>query len=239
MARKTKAEQVELPKWPAMTVHGVHITREQAGEVLIRTNRWDQHTNDRRWNEQVWKMAGVPLADSYLSNFDEIRRVEERLRVLPLQYLRNERIASSWLGGPHGWCDWDGTIFSNQYNIGKWPQVNEVRDEWAVIAKTFPFLNLVCTLWSEEAGVPNNKPLVCFRVVKGRVRAGVVTAETRHWQYRRFTPTSPTLKLTDRNERGCDEASLRQAIARVLESTPSPTDWARLSCAKEVFVSER
>jgi hypothetical protein len=70
--------------------------------------------------------------------------------VLQLSYLENARIASSWIGGPHGWCDWDGTIGCANYNIGKWPTVEAVTEDWHAIAAAFPYLNLRAQLVPDE-----------------------------------------------------------------------------------------
>lgn len=69
---------------------------------------------------------------------------------LDLQYLYNSRIMSSWIGGPHGWCNWNGYIGCSNYNIGKHPSVEEVCKEWQTIATTFPYLSLKSQLIAEE-----------------------------------------------------------------------------------------
>lgn len=69
---------------------------------------------------------------------------------LDLQYLYNSRILSSWIGGPHGWCDWNGYIRCSNYNIEKHPSVEEICKEWQVIATAFPYLNLKSQLITEE-----------------------------------------------------------------------------------------
>ena len=86
-----------------------------------------------------------------------------------LSYLGNEQIVSSWIGGAHGWCDWHGNIFTNNYNIGKWPSCETVYKEWQIIAKAFPFLNLRSQLLSGETCEDGNQPIIEFAVKGGKV----------------------------------------------------------------------
>ena len=55
---------------------------------------------------------------------------------IELEYLSNHRIVSSWIGGPHGWCNWEGNIGCNNYNIGKHPSCKEVYNEWIKMSAT-------------------------------------------------------------------------------------------------------
>ena len=88
-----------------------------------------------------------------------------------LSYLNNNQIVSSWIGGPHGWCDWEGNIYTKNYNIGKWPSVEEVYNEWVTIAEAFPFLSLKSQLLNCEAGQDDieQKPVVEFVIKDGKV----------------------------------------------------------------------
>lgn len=79
---------------------------------------------------------------------------------------------SCWIGGTHGWCDWDGTIFANSFNVGKWPTVEEVEKDWQAIAAAFPFLDLRSQLLnrgSSEAVDEGASPVVEFVVRNSRV----------------------------------------------------------------------
>lgn len=162
-----------LPKWPALVVVGEKITKEQAYEVLVRTHQWYLGTNDREWERIVYNLLGVPMVtskDGYKHvDHDALSRVREELQVLGLEYLNNSRVASAWIGGPHGWCDWEGNIGSNNYNIGKWPSIEEVLEEWSSIAAAFPFLNLRSQLWSGET-CEEGHPVVEFVVKDGAVK---------------------------------------------------------------------
>lgn len=158
----------DLTKWPRLLVKGEPVTREQANEILIRTYSWSPCINDREWEEQVCALGdeyGMPVyaphrlkPGEYGERWREIegrrQAARERAGILDLHYLGNQRIASSWIGGPHGWCDWDGRIGCSDYNIGKWPSLEEVCEDWATIAAAFPYLDLHAQLVTDEgAGV--------------------------------------------------------------------------------------
>jgi len=222
---------VTLPKWPAMTVQGESITREQAAEVLVRTNSWQHFSNDREWERTVADVLGVPYHKDNYPNipWEAIQKVENDLGVLPLSYLYNSRVMSSWIGGPHGWLTWDGRVWSNNYNVGKWPSVQEVRDEWAMIAEAFPFLRLRCQLWAGETTQKelNGKPLVEFTVANGKVRV-------RMGQEQIYRPdTNIEFRMEAGSERGCSEKTLRWALeitrAKMEKLRPPPTAWDRLA----------
>jgi hypothetical protein len=178
--------QRALPKWPALLVQGEKVTPEQAKEILIRTDSFSFSSNDeafsselnnivygvkgKSWSltENLQKKFGFDWSQA--CNYTEEKRTE--VGNLDLQYLYNSRIVSSWIGGPKGWCDWDGNIQTSNYNIGKWPSIEEVYDEWDVIARAFPFLKLRAQLMNCEAcetDAVDPKPVVEFIVKNGRV----------------------------------------------------------------------
>ena len=155
---KLKASDELLTKWPRLVVAGESVTEKQANEILIRTDSMRWHTNDRDWSRTVSQITGVPQLDWQVKrDVQDIGSVLEaqvearhRLGYIDLQYLSNHRIASTWIGGPHGWCRWDGKIGSSKYNVGKWPKVEEVDDEWSAIAEAFPYLELSAQLVTNE-----------------------------------------------------------------------------------------
>lgn len=196
----TKQEffNIGLPKWPALAVVGKAVTPKQAYEILIRTDNLYFSSNDREFDKQLNETlfdieipkAGYDTANDAIAVklgldikdssglSDKWQRIEEykqpfldAIKPVSLSYLANHRIVSSWIGGPHGWCDWQGNIGCRNYNIGKYPSVQEVYEEWKAIAEAFPFLELTCQLMSHEAGPEDgiDKPLVEYRVSNGRV----------------------------------------------------------------------
>jgi hypothetical protein len=188
---------IALPKWPAFVVVGKPVTKEQAMEILIRTDSLCFSSNDREFDRELKEslfevkieksgfqteddaikdLLGIkeedPLGWKKLWDYKDKRR--EEAGALPLVYLGNSQIVSSWIVGPHGWCDWRGNIGCNNYNIGKWPSVERVYEEWELIAKTFPFLELTCQLMGHEAGYGpedgEDIPVIEFRIKNGKVK---------------------------------------------------------------------
>ena len=173
----------DLTKWPRLTVVGEPVTEDQADEILIRTNNWDWiGCNDKAWKQMVETCAGVfgfPPEPSWAEEFEtrvdrmrdhsyKLGEFKERMGILELSYLDNCRIESSWIGGPKGWCDWDGTIGTRNYNIGKWPSHEEVLADWEKIAQAFPYLRLNAQLWPDE-GEGGSLPAVQYNVRDGQV----------------------------------------------------------------------
>ena len=151
---------------------------------------------------------------------DYICKKKYEVKDLDIYYLQNSRIVSCWIGGTKGWCDWNGNIECSNYNIGKWPSIKEVYEEWCVIAKEFPYLNLRSQLMNCEAyeaisddGENEPKPIVEFIVKDGKVEM--------------VEPTEQLIPMTDidisnRSEIGCTLEQFRQAV-----------DYTKAKVAKE------
>jgi hypothetical protein len=199
----------DLTKWPRLIVVGKKVTETQANEILLRTDSWWLSTNDKRWQAAIYELAGIPTNPEY--GWPQPSDFTREINALQLHYLHNEQIVSSWIGGPHGWCSWDGSIGCSHYNIGKWPSVEEVTEDWRAIAAAWPFLDLRAQLIPDEgeAEAP---------AVEWRVRAGAVE-EVKPGK----TLTPPTLDLgaawhrvmAPGGERGVSYERLSSALAQV------------------------
>lgn len=171
-----------LGKWPCLVVVGDPVTPEQAMEILIRTDMLEFITNDKYFNNKCASYFYGRQIDSLGSFSDQFRgedgkvdfhnywrfkdRTKDAVGQIDLQYLYNSRIMSSWMGGPHGWCDWNGYIGCSNYNIGKWPSVEEVCKEWQAIATAFPYLNIKSQLIADEG---EGNIAIEFEVKDGKV----------------------------------------------------------------------
>lgn len=182
--------EIGLPKWPGLLVVGDKVTREQAMEILIRTDDLEFSCNDNLFMRQLSKVVyGIDpdkswhIADAmqkqlgleWQDAWNKINKTRSEYRIIEnLYYLQNRMIVSAWVGGPHGWCDWEGNIYTAQYNIGKWPSVESVYNEWVDIASTFPFLKLTAQLLSREIGDEDpGVPVVQFNVANGVVSMSI------------------------------------------------------------------
>ena len=181
---------INLPKWPALEVVGAKVTRAQAEDIILRTTGLSYfstnsgeactklieiffdikdatRTGTKYPAHSIYDALPIDEADKKLRNtYTRIKSIAEQL-----EFLQNHQIVSSFIGGPHGWCNWNGTIGCASFNIGKWPSVEDVLLEWKLIAKTFPYLDLTSRLFSGETCEENNKPLVEFIIKNGKAKA--------------------------------------------------------------------
>lgn len=164
-----------LPKWPALVVLGKTISSDQAAEIIIRTDGFYFSTNDRDFRISLYKALGIALTD-HEPNHNDLIQARNKYQLLPLDYLNNSWIVSSWIGGAHGWCNWRGNLHCNNYNIGKWPTAGDVLQEWALIALAFPFLSLRCQLFNGEVS-DNTMPVIEYIIENGTVQ-WIIPTET-------------------------------------------------------------
>lgn len=167
-----------LGKWPAMVVVGKTVSKERAAEILLRTQTYPISTNEKDFEKAINKIVfGIEKRwPEFEPHSEECRQNLSKLQPIVLEYVHNSQVASCWIGGPHGWCNWDGTIGCSNYNIGKWPSTKVIREEWKKIAKAFPFLELTCQLYGDETHkVEENNlfPVVEYVVKNGKVRQKV------------------------------------------------------------------
>lgn len=206
---------MELTKWPRLLVAGDAVSEDQADDILVRTDGWYMATNDRSWQATVYRIAGIEVDDRYgWPATAALQDFRTRARVLDLSYLNNSQIASSWIGGPHGWCSWSGEIGCSTHNIGKWPSVEDVTEDWQSIAAAFPYLALRAQLVTDEG-----EGELAGEWVIGEGSVSYDPAPTRQLRivnepniFGIFGPVS--------RERGCSEERLRKALATVLGDAP-------------------
>lgn len=181
-----------LPKWPQMVVTGVPVTVEQAKEIIRRTDLFFQHGyggNDHKYNLVVKLLLGMPVykrkhsLDSMVAtdlgidlpeaeDWKQVYQAENLWRarwgVVDTSYVNNCWLSSAFIFGPHGWCHPDGQI-GYLDNVGKWPSVEEVFNDWQVLAQAFPYLDVGVTLMSGEGCEDNIEPVVSMIVKGGEV----------------------------------------------------------------------
>lgn len=196
-----------LPKWPALVVAGNPITRDEACEVLIRTQDFHFSTNDRAFQREIEDLLGIPEYDysteTLRPHYDAVDARYKEYQCLGLEYLQNRRIVSCYIGGPHGWCNWNGRIHCDSYNIGKWPTCEAVFKEWQLIATAFPFLTLTSQLWSGEQCEESTKPIIQFNIADGKATVHEPTASL-------YRPVNDFTLFG--HERGCTVQELSKAL---------------------------
>ena len=160
-----------LPKWPQMIVTGEPVTVEQAKDIIFRTDRFltdaSEYSggNARDFNDDYRERAGLnEIRETFPKTWWDM--VPHAAGYIDTQYVRNDWGSCAFVFGPHGWCHPDGTIRFND-NVGKWPSVEDVLNDWTLLAEAFPFLNLHVTLMSGESMDEDTKPVVNIRVQSG------------------------------------------------------------------------
>lgn len=166
-----------LPKWPQMRVSGKPITVEQAKEIIRVTDIFFDYPsgNDRATINWVVDALQFPheLEPVGSWSFEVQAEWRERWGISPERSLKsnfvyNDWISCSFIGGPHGWCNPDGTIKFTD-NIGKHPHGESVYEDWSLVAECYPFLEIGITLMSGEACEEGTFPVMSFLVDKGKV----------------------------------------------------------------------
>lgn len=148
----TKLNDIITCKWPQCVIVGKKLTKEQAQEVLIKTDLFFTSSyscgNDDKFEQELRKRLNMPPMNDWNSAREEYERIynenqswKSEHKVLDLNYLTNNWISSCYVGGPNGWCHVDGTIHSTK-NIGKWPNWNEIVEDLEQLGNEFPFLDI-------------------------------------------------------------------------------------------------
>ncbi|MEV0617644.1 hypothetical protein AB0I81_30285 [Nonomuraea sp. NPDC050404] len=212
----------DLTKWPRLLVAGEPVTREQANEILIRTDPWFLSPNDQAWVSAVEGVAaeyGMPVDPPFSADIETKkaswaakRAWQKRTGVLQLEYLGNQRIASPWIGGPKGWCDWDGRIGCSNYNIGKYPSVEQLTSEWQRIAVAFPYLRLHAQVLDIDEDEGTGPVLATWAVMDGR--AALVEPVGEVAPIVQLDEWDVLARLLPGGERGVTLERLREALAQ-------------------------
>lgn len=166
-------EDMGWPKWPKLIMVGETVKQEQAWEILIRTNSWfmlEYNYSQDIIGETIKKFytQTLPHEHQISGNSIDIEDLIEKLDVIHLHYLDNARIQSNWIGGLKGWMNWDGRLFTNNYNIGKWPTEEELIEDIEDIMHAFPYLNfelqLVREIYDDNSDLESAYPFFTCRV---------------------------------------------------------------------------
>lgn len=163
---------VSLPKWPQCIIKGKSIIKEQAMEIIRRTDDFfvtGYGGNNEWFNKKALRLINKP---DYTNDIDWDEYAEQRDEwnkkwgSIGLNYLSNSWVSTAYIHGPNGWCHPDGTI-EFHYNIGKWPSVEEVYDDLETLGKEFPFLELTLTLMNGEDCENSNEALISLSLKDG------------------------------------------------------------------------
>lgn len=159
---------IELTKWSRLVVVGEPVTVEQAYEILLRTCSLKYYPTSYPKQYTVGRFLetlDLPEPNEYGHlEQDEVEAMYLSIGSLDLYELENDRFFSCWVNGRHGWVNFDGKVFSNNYNIGKWPEADTVYRDICLIAERFPFLTASFQLCPNEG---SDSPIVQFDINNG------------------------------------------------------------------------
>lgn len=206
MRTKEELMNLRLPKWPQCIITGTSISTEDALEIIRRTDRaldGEPCGNNKEWNNMLISNYHMPelyrLRDNESCDIDkyyvEIEEWREKWGWINLQYLSNDWINCCTFGGAQGWMHPDG-IIGYFYNIGKYPEVEEVFEDLQQIVTAFPFLELECTLMNHEYcdNESDNMPVVSFLVRNQTVELVDPLERNIHEEFNRNVPTYEELE---------------------------------------------
>ena len=184
-----------LPKWPAAFVTGTSVTPEQAKDIIFRTDysintpgSYSLGGNDRNFKriceqlfgwqellaaEDTWHSLTADQRSAFVEKHGEgpwelSHRWSEEMGMISTEYVNNSWLSSAYIGGPHGWISPKGEIFSDGH-YGKWPSVSEIVADWQKLLDAFPYIEVVCTLYSGEQCEDHSVPVCTIKIGKGVV----------------------------------------------------------------------
>lgn len=159
-----------LPKWPQMIVTGKTVTIEQAKDIIFKTDDFLTSNfkfsggNNREFNDWYRNISGLSQLDDM--DWKVSTAIREAVGHIETEYVNNSWASCAFIFGPHGWCHPSGKIeFSD--NVGKWPTINDILDEWTRLAEAFPYIDLNVTLMDGEDSEDESNPVVNIKVKDG------------------------------------------------------------------------
>ena len=170
---KDEFKNIGLPKWPQLMIVGDDVTVDQAKDIIFRTDDFLTDGscyaggNEREFNKNYRQDCGFP-DDKDFEAMKLSFRVREKIGFVNLNFVVSQWASTCFVGGPHGFCSPKGKIFF-QDNVGKYPSVEEVYEDFVKIAEAWPFLNFKASLYSGESCESDAVCLVSFVVSNGKV----------------------------------------------------------------------
>lgn len=160
-----------LPKWCKMYVTGIPIEKEQALEIIRRTDTFfnGYNGNNRKLETEIERILEFPNSikiEDFLKFSKKQEKWKKLWKYIELEYVSNSWISTSYFYGANGWCHPDGIIGYSE-NIGKYPDIKTVYKDWKKIIKEFPFLELGVTLYNGEHCEEDISPVVSFKIKDG------------------------------------------------------------------------
>lgn len=159
-------------KWKTIVVNSKQKLEEsQAAEIIRRTDQFFcklYNGNNHEFNRALYRLANVPakwdelekdhsccdmdirymVGADWREQYDNWEKWKKQWGCLDLSFLCNDWISCAYIGGPYGWMSPNGEV-GGLFNIGKYPDTEEVQKDLEEIAKAFPFLEFTIYLIDE------------------------------------------------------------------------------------------
>ena len=179
---KTDWKKTKLTKWCLCCIYGDKVTTEQASEIMRRTaynltHNYGYADENEEFIEEVTNIIGYKdYSPNDWNDSAQIKQIEIEKKkkeewektwgLLDLNALYTETINTE---NVKSWINWNGRI-RGQKNVGAWCEPVDIYNDLKLIAQTFPFLHLYCTLMNNEENAKDLEPLLSFEVKNGKVR---------------------------------------------------------------------
>jgi hypothetical protein len=142
-------------KWLRLLVSGHNVPRAMGEEIILATFQPENfHVNDAWFERQVAGALDMEVDTYGWISYESAKRYRAAVGGLELNWMGNHQIGSSWIGGPHGWVDWDGKVGCGSYNLGKYPSNEEITEDLTLIAARWPGLKLWVQVLDHEGDGP-------------------------------------------------------------------------------------
>jgi hypothetical protein len=201
-------------KWRRLLVSGHNVPRAVGEEICLATFQPEGfYTNDKHFERLVASALDLEIDEHGWISHESAKRYRAAVGGLELNWMDNHQIGSAWIGGPHGWCDWDGKIGCGSYNLGKYPSNEEITEDLVLIALRWPQLKLwVQVLDSEGYGPVSGE----WKVADGKAECFTKLNYNHVTAPIELDPQVALLGLyREHRERGVDVEQLRKIFERV------------------------
>jgi hypothetical protein len=117
-------------KWCPLRLYGQPVDTKLAREIIFRTQRQAiPYTNDHAWTKAIYREIGYEQVNKIGNTLEELavdRALRSLTKILPLNVLFNDQVSSCYIGGPHGWINWDGAEGLKVSSQSKQPFINTI-----------------------------------------------------------------------------------------------------------------
>lgn len=144
-----------------MCVVGDPVTRDQAQEMIFRLESFYLTGPHMPEIQRILGMNATNCTD----RMEEALKLQKSVNHLHLEYFSTSRFRRD--EHEYGIVDWRGHT-NSYFDLPKYSSMEDLHEEAIKLAKAFPFLNLMCTVF-EYYDTPLDDPLMKLRIFEGEV----------------------------------------------------------------------